>query len=122
MRNELLAKLENAKITLPAGAGKPRQQFTMKELGISFPVLVEDMGFDDEDMPNPKYDPTPLASEDSAAVDEEARSPTISVRRYDFKVQFCWRETLASQRLKDRDQTEAALLSRPAGEQIVGRP
>jgi len=122
LRNTLLTKLENGTVTLPAGAGKPRQQVTMKEFGISFPVLVEDDEIKDEKVPNPKYDSSAAAGEDGDEVDEEAKSPTIPVRRYDFKVQFCWKVTPASERLKDREQTEGALLSRPAGEQIVGRP
>lgn len=82
LRNSILKNLASQKITLPDKQGKPRE-FTMKQLGISHPVLIEPLRIEER----------PLTEMEGAApihIDVSQLPP--NVRRFDFTIQFCWRE------------------------------
>jgi hypothetical protein len=137
-------------VTLPIDyEGQQLDTFTMKEMGIQFPVLASDGGQPQPmNVRNPDYEPPrgmPQGAEidpallgmpgipgipgfsggvfppasvsksgtgatgangkgaaDDAAVKENL--PFFQVKRYDFIVQFCWKEKRLSERLKEREE------------------
>jgi type IV pilus assembly protein PilM len=95
VRDTLLAKLENGKVNLPADDSGGLEMFTMKELGITSPILSEDSAkWTAVQVDNPEYRAGDAVSEDNP--------PRFDVARYDFSVQFCWQGKPLGQRLKDR--------------------
>lgn len=150
-----LAGVENP-IQVDANAVVP-VSFTMKEMGIDFPVVIEDRPIDRQyQVPNPNYEPerpgpneragsggmsspgvgNPSASSGGASLslgggpgssrgsgmgmgsgfgrsntpeekEEPTEPPTLTVPRYDFTLQFAWKESQLSDRLqKQVDQWE----------------
>jgi hypothetical protein len=106
-------------------AGIPSKKVTMNELGISYPVLLYVPNVVEESIPNPGLFPLPPgivppldagrsgASSSSStqrgaqasppgAFEQYARQrgmqPYLTVRRFDFVIQFAWQETPPSQR------------------------
>jgi type IV pilus assembly protein PilM len=107
VRNTLIANLENKVIQLPVydAQGQPFMvPFSMKELGIDFPVITYDAPLEtlliDESgqilSANDSYGGVPAAV--------PGAKPPISVKQYNFRVQFCWKPTPASKRLEARQQ------------------
>jgi hypothetical protein len=123
VRNTLLKNLELGSVSLPVDRAGTEATFTFKELGISFPVLVQDGGQPyTVRVPNPEFTGpppgapvNPLAAllpkaEKKKAEEEEKEAeepPDFQVLRYDFTVQFCWQETLLGQRVR-KQQAEAS--------------
>jgi type IV pilus assembly protein PilM len=95
IRNTLLKNLETKKITLPVFGAEGQVQmetFTMQELGIDYPVLVEVSRLIEE----------PIGEENPS---NPAAKP-VTLLRCEFVVQFCWKETPASKRLQLRKPKE----------------
>ena len=133
VRRYLLEFLENGSVLLPNINGEPTE-FTMKEMGISHAFVISSGGMNpDYAIPNPKYYEAleqMKAKEDQSdnnnnnqaqskpePVDENGRliPKEFKVSRYDFKLQFVWRETLLSERLRLKaEQAEAESQATPA--------
>jgi type IV pilus assembly protein PilM len=102
VRDTLLKKLLNMDdpktgtlISLPGPGGK-MTQVAIKDLGISYPVLMP-LGSHKampSDVPLPGWTPANGGNE----------PPTIKVDRYDFVIQFCWKETPLSKRLEQKSK------------------
>jgi type IV pilus assembly protein PilM len=120
IRETLLKYLEEGEVELPGGPGKPPMKFTMKELGISHPLIFKDEGIDRNYLvPNPNFDPgsaerpPPVGGASlgvrrpSALVVDPNNPEFIRVARHGFVVQFCWQETPLSERLERRHKEEA---------------
>ena len=110
--NSFMRQLEKGTVDLPSGPGGPLTTFTMKELGIYYPVV----SFEDLDVPIqvPDLDPNAVVETTSKSLGGEfgrANKPTVpmkSVEAYEFAVQFIWLETPASKRMEARKQKQAA--------------
>ena len=97
----LLNNLENGSVELPIDENGTMGSFTMKEMGISYPILSEDSG-------QPKM--TKVDNPDYRS--DEATSPTenpfsFDVPKYDFKIQFCWQPKLLTERLNPPSEEDA---------------
>lgn len=58
VRNTLLKNLQNGVVKLPVDHGRAEEEFTMKELGIQYPILLMDEGQPKKMwIPNPDFDP-----------------------------------------------------------------
>jgi len=55
VRNTIIKQLEYGIVSVPGGPGKPNQQFTMKELGIGFPILAFNPRPKPTFVPNPNF-------------------------------------------------------------------
>ena len=105
VRNTLIANLQNKVIQLPVydAQGQRRMEaFTMKELGVDFPVIISDGRLE-----TLQIDETgQIISQDNSyggAAALPGAKPPITVRQYNFRVQFCWKPTPASKRLEARE-------------------
>jgi len=67
------------------------EDVTMEELGVSYPVLI---------------DPKPI--NDSYVETDPISGDAVSLRRFDFTVQFVWQKTPPAVREELREQREAA--------------
>lgn len=103
VRNTLLKKLEDANVELPGGPGKKAYIFSMKDLGISYPVLIESKRRK-VSIPNPNYVAKSNDGVPSAGQNEPQAKPFEDVQVCNFTVQFCWQEIRASQRLEKRER------------------
>jgi type IV pilus assembly protein PilM len=105
VRNTLIANLQNKVIQLPVYDAQGRQgmaSFTLKELGVDFPVIISDGRLE-----SLQIDETGqiLAQNDTyggPAVAIPGVKPPITVQQFNFRVQFCWKPTPASKRLEAR--------------------
>jgi type IV pilus assembly protein PilM len=103
VRDTLLKKLLNMDdpkkgtlISLPGPGGK-MTQVAIKDLGVSYPVLMPFGAYRkaySSDVPLPGWTPANGGNE----------PPTIKVDRYDFAIQFCWKETPLSKRLEQKSK------------------
>lgn len=124
VRNTLIDNLDRGFVELINEKGET-ELVSMKELGISHPIIAVDQVPRDTTIPNPDYEP-PLdgvlggggamdgmggveqIGRGRAILDPDAPQPTLKVREYKFTVQFCWRETPISQRAENRKAAEEA--------------
>ncbi len=88
IRNTLLDNLLNMQVELPNGEGG-MDKVSMQELGITYPVLVNPKGVEEEEVNNP------MAGEGGGT---KGDAPRIRLPRFDFTVQFCWQPKLPSER------------------------
>ena len=94
-------------VDMPVGQnpdGSPiLETFTVEEMGISYPLLLNDQKATIERIPNPNYDPeTELVM--MTELDPDAEPPTLEVRKMDFIFQFVWKENVLSERLKAKEE------------------
>jgi type IV pilus assembly protein PilM len=107
VRDTLLKNLENMVVELPEGPGKNETRpFTLKELGITHPVLVDTFGPPKiVQEANPNYSPDVAAEGAGQVTTSEGRPPvaggvkedpdnpqTFEFERCFFRVQFAWEE------------------------------
>lgn len=90
VKQRLIKALQTKMVTLPTPDGKTIQ-VPIKDLGIGSPILVPG------GRPKPDDVPLPGFSERKAG---DAGPETVSVDRFDFVVQFYWKETPLSKRLQ----------------------
>ena len=88
---------------LPVGKNHELELVAIKDLGVSFPVLINPSQIEDEKIPDPE-----AQEDDPDAVDALGKRKTIPVPRFDFTVQFCWQETPPSTRAKKKAERTAA--------------
>ena len=121
VRNELISKLEWGDVELPTGPGKPLKKFTMKDLGIYYPVIVdakEDRAFQ-VTIPD---DTATAAKPASRALGNApgggslaAKGRTVTAEAYRFWVQFAWQQIPLRKRLEQQEleAVEASVASNP---------
>ncbi len=104
VRNTLIDQLQGAEVLLPSVAGGPPELVSMKELGISYPVLVDPTRPYECEIPDPQAPPTLRPAKAGGSGGREEARPTIKVDRFDFVVEFVWTPTPPSVRrgLKQR--------------------
>lgn len=134
LRKTLLDQLEFGEVELPTGPEGKMEKFTVKELGISCPVMIHHRLNNNFTIPNPKavakssipgmamsgpQRPAPRGQpgqpgQPKAPAPPPPPKPEINVPRYEFTVQFCWKQTPLRQRLEARQK--AAEEAATAGE------
>ncbi|PQO29276.1 pilus assembly protein PilM [Bremerella cremea] len=124
VRNTLIDQLDRGFVELINDNNEP-ELVSMKELGISHPIIAVDKVPQEIQFPNPDYEPPAggLSGEggydmysgggagmrNPMGTDDEPPVPaTIPLKMYVFKVQFCWRETPLSKREEARLAAEQA--------------
>ncbi len=101
VRETLIKNLREAQIDLVGKDGQA-EKLTMKDLGIGYPAVVQQSGrIIDEEIADPNFDP-------SAKSDIEGQRKNISLRRFDFVLQFAWKPTPLSKRIESRDERAKA--------------
>ncbi len=116
VKNTFFKELEEkGDVQLPSG------QFSVKELGIGYPVLVNQMTRAvDEAITNPNVanNPAPAAAPGPAQPGAAAAAPATPaiqyVPKYDFVIQFCWKPTPLKKRLENREKKEQPQQEQPA--------
>ncbi|MFI4874290.1 MAG: pilus assembly protein PilM [Blastopirellula sp. JB062] len=125
VRNTLIHQLDTGTIMLDDGTGQ-MIEVSMKELGISHPVIVQDSVQKKVLLDNPDYDPATMSGNNDLGEgpgmipgmgpggpmgpmgEVEIVPPKIPVKVYEFTVQFCWQETPVSKRIENKKlQAEA---------------
>ena len=113
LRKTLIDGLMNGKVTLPTADRKGVEKVSMKELGISFPVLWKPGKVETVLIDNPKLGaPT---DRNAAAAVQQALHPggvvpvgdadtKISVPEFKFNVQFCWQPKLPTNALAEKEK------------------
>tara|TARA_R110002049_G_scaffold72490_2_gene187058 strand:- start:45072 stop:47276 length:2205 start_codon:yes stop_codon:yes gene_type:complete len=127
----------NTKISLPTGEvgpdGKPEmEEFTPAEMGLSYPILLDDRKPVVAQVPNPDFDPLAMmeamtadGSEKKAdgedANDFEMVPPVLPVSKLEFVYQVVWQETVLSDRLEAKRLAAeaAAAAAEAAGEEVA---
>jgi type IV pilus assembly protein PilM len=132
LRKTLLDQLEFGEVELPIGPDGKTEKFTVKELGIVCPVMIRHKLDREFTIPNPKavaksllpgmpipppVRPVPGQANAPKTPPPPVIKPTIPVPRYEFTVQFCWKQTPLRARVEARQKAaeEAA-----AGETATG--
>jgi type IV pilus assembly protein PilM len=142
VRNTLIKGLQTKRIMLPTGeklGDKDRLEWvSMKDLGISYPVLIDLGRIEDVEIPDPNWRPQTTAARDKEKAAGEpgaARAPAMTggpgpmmgppgsmmgtsgqtdlwpklkLRRFRFVVQFCWQPVPPAERQKLKAQAEQA--------------
>ena len=93
-----MSNLKNKTISLPSPDGKSTVKLPIKELGISFPMLVESKRPGEDDIALPGFGQS-RGGGPRGRVEGDGQ-PKVTVLRYDFAIQFCWKETPLSERLQ----------------------
>lgn len=125
VRNTLIHQLDTGMILLDDGSGQ-MIEVSMKELGISHPVIVLDSVPKTVMLDNPEFDPAtmggvngmggemgpglggPMGPMGPMGSDTPIVPAKIPVKVYEFTVQFCWQETPLSKRIENKKiQAEA---------------
>ena len=122
VRRIMTTAFRNSVVKLPIGTddnGNPiYDEFTMREMGIDYPFLLNDERPIEVEIPNPDFDEDAyrLAIENSSSTSttrqDELRDqdgnpvelPTLIVRKHEFLYQFIWQENTLSERLKAREE------------------
>ena len=132
VRNTLIRNLEEGEVSVPLPEGG-HETFTMKELGIQYPILAFEQPIDPNfRIPNPNYEPPtnqPGVFSESRPMDEKKVDPSkpveppyFTVPKYTFSVQFCWQEKRLSERLKKRAEDAAKLQAAPTAGPVAPGP
>ncbi len=114
VKETLMKNLENKKIKLPDGPGGAMKLVAIKDLGVGYPVIVRPWPIRSVQIRDPNADiedPAggeanfeamrfPRADARGAVPNEGPVAPTITLKQFDFVLQFCWQETPLSKRLK----------------------
>ena len=136
VRRTLIDNLHNHKVLLPIGESDRVgvELVSMKELGISCPVLVDPGRIEEFEVPDPNWQPEsgagkgaadapgvmpaspmappgammPMAGSMSGTAGTLDRTPRLRLRRFPFVVQFCWQPTPPSKRRAQTEQPGAA--------------
>jgi type IV pilus assembly protein PilM len=114
IRETLIKNLEEMKVTLPVYTNGATQMvpFTMKELGVDFPVITYVGKLTDVTVGDPTQSgyggaaPAPATVAETSTATAAGTAPgatPLTLRECRFRVQFCWKPTPASQRLKNRE-------------------
>ena len=107
VKETFMQNLENKKIRLPDGPKGKLKLVAIKDLGIGYPVIVRPWPIRTIKI----LDPNAAVENEGGAgglegpggrgnlAQDEPEIPTITLRQFDFILQFCWQETPLSRRL-----------------------
>ncbi len=121
VRNTLIRQLRDGKLELPVAAGGKLDAVTMKDLGISCPVLVNPRMVREVDVTDPNAEPETARSggmgmpmgpagpgmgmggvggnrSGMPGAPDTAAPGAIRLKQFDFVVQFCWQPKTPSER------------------------
>ena len=105
---------ESKSVELPRGDGG-KDIFTLAEMGISFPLMLDDNEPEVVQIANPDYDPAASfekdegeAADDGKDEKEEGEPAFFPVRRLDFVFQMVWQEQPLADRVAKKDAERAA--------------
>ncbi|KAA1261633.1 Competence protein A [Rubripirellula obstinata] len=122
VRRIMTTAFRNSKVKLPIGSddnGNPiYDEFTMQEMGIDYPFLLNDERPREVEIANPDFDEDAYQAAIENRTDtattrrDELRDadgnlvdlPTLIVRKHEFIYQFVWKENTLSERLKAREE------------------
>ena len=112
VRNELIRRLEQGKVELPTGPGKPTMWFTTKELGIHYPVIISDRRDPNYTVEVPGSGKPgsvrPGAGQKLGAAGQPAAGPKkYSGNAHRFTVEFAWQQIPLKKRLELREEQAA---------------
>lgn len=120
VRNTLIDQLDRGSLELINENNEP-EVVSMKELGISHPIIAMDEVPRTVQIANPKYDPPALGgagmgdeyggygmNSEEPIDPSKIEPPMIQAKVYRFTVQFCWRESPLSKREELRRAAELA--------------
>ncbi len=120
VRKYMTTSFKESTVDLPTGQKDDNGQditetFTLEELGITYPLLLDDNRASDTQIPNPDYDPTAMAAESPAGgqidpnnLPEGFEPPMLQVRKLDFVFQIVWQEKSMSEVLAAREEARKA--------------
>jgi type IV pilus assembly protein PilM len=122
VRQTLVRHLLDGKVTLPGGPGQQMMTFTMKELGIGYPIFALSSDFQrGYRIDNPYYDgaddgfgqsqgagqrPKTKSTKAKKTGDDPSSVPYWEATRYEFAIQFVWQEKPLSERLEERRKAD----------------
>jgi type IV pilus assembly protein PilM len=98
VRDTLIKNLREKKVMLPGKDGQPTE-VAMRDLGISHPVIVSEIR-----MPQPVSVEDPNAVPQPDANGNIVKPPPQQLKRFDFVLQFAWRPTPLSERIKKEEE------------------
>jgi type IV pilus assembly protein PilM len=136
VRNVMTTAFLKNEVQVPVGVdadGKKKfETFTMAEMGLKYPLLLDDNKDKLIAIPNPDYDPEAVvaaqmnrAAGNAPAADTKIEPPTLQVRRLDFVFQLVWQETVLSERLEAKEAAREAAeqeAAQAAGESVAALP
>jgi type IV pilus assembly protein PilM len=114
VRNTFMESLETLPIDLPAVGAKEKETVMAKDLGIGYPVLVRPGRIQTVEVPDEEAIAKLLAQAGAPGINKPPIDPNLAgvplkqLKRFDFMLQFCWKETPASVRAKEREKAEAS--------------
>ncbi len=125
VRETLLKDLRTGKVKLPAADPDSVEEVTLQELGISYPVLVNPLKVETEELQNPNAETDATAGGGVGGVpalggagirprtlpagDNASPSSIIKLQRFDFVVHFCWQPKTPTERSEVKKAKEQAL-------------
>jgi hypothetical protein len=99
VRDTLMKQLRDGKVQLPGKDGK-LQEVSVKDLGIGYPVIVSEI--------RPPVPVTLETGEEEVSTETGRQTvkqtKTITLKRFDFILQFAWRPTPLSKRIEIEEQ------------------
>ena len=115
IRKYMTTNFIDGSVKLPIGTdenGNPiHEEFTYEEMGLSFPLLLDDREAEMETIPNPEWDPEAAqkaiaeAAEAGLADGEQPKfePPTLQVLKLEFIYQVVWQPQKLSDRLEAKE-------------------
>jgi type IV pilus assembly protein PilM len=102
VRNTLIENLKNGKVQLPGKDGQ-LTEVAVKDLGISHPVIISEISAPRSvTIENPNAEPT------TGPDGTQVPAKPLQLRRFDFVLQFAWKPTPLSERLKVQEERAKA--------------
>jgi type IV pilus assembly protein PilM len=98
VRDTLIKNLREGKVKLPSKGGE-LAEVSVQELGISHPVIVSEIR-----APQPVKITDPNAADKHNAAGEAIKAEPIELKRFEFVLQFAWKPTPLSQRIKNSEE------------------
>ncbi|MEN6457679.1 MAG: pilus assembly protein PilM [Thermoguttaceae bacterium] len=100
VRTTLIQRLRDGRVQLPTGIGEKPEMVSMKDLGISCPVLINPRKLHPAEIVDPNADLAPAAkpTKDRSKESDAVPTRTITLTQFDFVVQFCWQPKTPAER------------------------
>ncbi|TWU56603.1 Competence protein A [Rubripirellula tenax] len=122
VRNILTTSFLKSSATLPIGvdaAGNAvLEKFTLPEMGLTYPLLLDDKKDQPIQIPNPDYDPEAIMAVQMRLTEGEEvtpemeavlkEPPVLQVRKLEFVYQIVWQEKVLSERLEAKEEARKA--------------
>jgi type IV pilus assembly protein PilM len=120
VRKYMTTSFMNSTVDLPTGQKDANGQditetFTLEEMGVKYPLLLDDNRATATQIPNPDHDPSAMITESplGGAIDqnnlpEGFEPPMLQVRKLDFVYQIVWQEKSIAERLAAKEEARLA--------------